>query len=70
MHRSKSISIRSPSLGKQQEEIRNREAEPRQIDHQFVLRLRLHRQVGRLLPLEDAIDVAERNLRSGTEVDS
>ena len=29
-----------------------------EIDHQFVLGRRLHRQVGRLLALEDAIDVA------------
>src|SRR6266705_7013474 len=28
-----------------------------QVDHQLVLGRRLHRQVGRLLPLEDAIDV-------------
>ena len=29
-----------------------------EIDHQFVLGWRLHRQVSRLLALEDAIDVA------------
>ena len=31
-----------------------------EVDHQFVLGRRLHRQVGRLLALEDAIDVAGR----------
>src|SRR5262249_38896147 len=31
-----------------------------QIDHQLVLGRRLHRQVGRLLALEDAIDIAGR----------
>ena len=31
-----------------------------EIDHQLVLVRRLHRQVGRLLTLEDAIDVAGR----------
>ena len=31
-----------------------------EIDHQLVLGRRLHRQVGRLLALEDAIDVAGR----------
>jgi hypothetical protein len=31
-----------------------------EIDHQLVLRRRLHRQVGRLLALENAIDVAGR----------
>ena len=29
-----------------------------EVDHQFVLGRRLHRQVGRLLALEDAVDVA------------
>jgi hypothetical protein len=29
-----------------------------QVDHRLVFRRRLHRQVGRLLALEDAIDVA------------
>ena len=33
-----------------------------QIDHQFVFGRRLHRQVGRLLAFEDAIDVAGRTL--------
>ena len=32
----------------------------REIDHQLVLGWRLHRQVGRLLALEDAVDVAGR----------
>ena len=31
-----------------------------EVDHQLVLGRRLHRQVGRLLALEDAIDVAGR----------
>ena len=31
-----------------------------EVDHQFVLGRRLHRQVGRLLALEDAVDVAGR----------
>ena len=31
-----------------------------EIDHHFVLGQRLHRQVGRLLALEDAIDIAGR----------
>ena len=31
-----------------------------EIDHQFVLGRRLHRQVGRLLALEDAIDISGR----------
>jgi hypothetical protein len=31
-----------------------------EIDHQLVLGRRLHKQVGRLLALEDAIDVASR----------
>ena len=31
-----------------------------EVDHQFVLGRRLHRQVGGLLALEDAIDVAGR----------
>ena len=31
-----------------------------EIDHQLVLGRRLHRQVGRLLALEDAIDIAGR----------
>ena len=31
-----------------------------EVDHQFVLGWRLHRQVGWLLALEDAIDVASR----------
>ena len=31
-----------------------------EIDHQLVLGRRLHRQVGRLLALEDAVDVAGR----------
>jgi hypothetical protein len=30
------------------------------VDHQLILRRRLHRQVGRLLALEEAIDVAGR----------
>ena len=30
------------------------------VDNQLVLGRRLHRQVGRLLPLEDAVDVAGR----------
>ena len=30
------------------------------IDHQFKLGRRLHRQIGRLLALEDAIDIAGR----------
>ena len=42
---------------------RHREAERLrglEIDHQFVFGRRLHRQVGGLLALEDAIDVAGR----------
>ena len=31
-----------------------------EVDHQLVLGRRLHRQVGRLLALEDAVDVAGR----------
>ena len=31
-----------------------------QVDDQFVLGRRLHRQIGRLLALEDAIDIAGR----------
>jgi hypothetical protein len=31
-----------------------------EIDHRFVLGRRLHRQVGRLLALEDAIDIVGR----------
>src|SRR5258705_7678368 len=31
-----------------------------EIDHQLVLHWRLHREVGRLLALEDAVDVAGR----------
>ena len=31
-----------------------------EVDHQFVFGRRLHRQVGRLLALEDAVDVAGR----------
>ena len=31
-----------------------------QIDHQLVFNRRLHRQVSRLLPFEDAVDVAGR----------
>ena len=31
-----------------------------EVDHRLVLSRRLHRQVGRLLALEDAIDVAGR----------
>jgi hypothetical protein len=43
--------------------IRHRKAERLgglEIDHQFVLGRRLHRKVGRLLALEDAIDVFGR----------
>jgi hypothetical protein len=32
-----------------------------EVDHQFVLGRRLHRQIGRLLALENAIDVSRRN---------
>ena len=28
-----------------------------EVDHQFVLGRRLHRQIGRLLALEDAVDI-------------
>ena len=31
-----------------------------EIDHEFILGRRLHREVGRLLALEDAVDVAGR----------
>ena len=31
-----------------------------QVDHQFVLGWRLHREISRLLTLEDAIDIAGR----------
>jgi hypothetical protein len=42
---------------------RNVEASPLrglEVDHQLIFRRRLHRQVGRLLALEDAIDVTAR----------
>ena len=62
MHRSEQSLIRSPRrrgraawAAREAERLRGLE-----IDHQFVLGRRLHRQVGRLLALEDAIDVAGR----------
>ena len=38
-----------------------------QVDHEFVFGRRLHRQVGWLLALEDAIDVAGRAPKGSTE---
>ena len=48
-------------VGAGEQRWRHREAErlgSLEIDHQLVLGRRLHRQVGRLLALEDAIDIA------------
>jgi hypothetical protein len=51
------IQAPSPSV---QEEIAQCRHKGLQIDHQLALGRRLHRQVGRLLALEDAIDSAAR----------
>ena len=55
--------IRSPRRRGRAADRRHGEAERLgglEVDHQFVLGRRLHRQVGRLLALEDAVDVAGR----------
>jgi hypothetical protein len=65
-------------VGAGEQRRRNREAQrlgSLEIDHQLVFGRRLHRQIGRLLALEDAIDIASgsavraesvhRDLRTG-----
>src|SRR5262249_59879615 len=41
-----------------------------EVDHQLVLGWRLHRQVGRLLALEDAVDVAGGKTVSACRIDA
>ena len=63
MHRSKQHLYSITSSARASSGRRHGEAERLgglEVDHQLVLGRRLHRQVGRLLALEDAIDVAGR----------
>ena len=63
MHRSKQHRLFDDLVGAREHRGRHIEAERLgglEIDHQFVLGRRLHRQVGRLLALEDAVDIGGR----------
>jgi len=61
MHSSKAAVLIDHLIGAREQRLRHFEAERLgglQIDHQLVFGRRLHRQVGRLLAPEDAVDVA------------
>jgi hypothetical protein len=62
MHRSKQhrYSITSSARASTVGHVKTERFGGLEIDHRFVLGRRLHRQVGRLLALEDAIDIVGR----------